>query len=57
MLKAAREAKLRTSWINPNEAYEAALKAFVRALLGDAAGNAFLDDLRAAVTRSPGSGC
>jgi (1->4)-alpha-D-glucan 1-alpha-D-glucosylmutase len=29
MLKAAREAKLRTSWINPDEAYEAALDRFV----------------------------
>jgi (1->4)-alpha-D-glucan 1-alpha-D-glucosylmutase len=29
MLKAAREAKLRTSWINPDEEYEAALHRFV----------------------------
>jgi (1->4)-alpha-D-glucan 1-alpha-D-glucosylmutase len=29
MLKAAREAKLRTSWINPDEEYEAALGRFV----------------------------
>jgi (1->4)-alpha-D-glucan 1-alpha-D-glucosylmutase len=29
MLKAAREAKLRTSWINPDETYEAALDRFV----------------------------
>jgi (1->4)-alpha-D-glucan 1-alpha-D-glucosylmutase len=29
MLKAAREAKLRTSWINPDEEYEAALSRFV----------------------------
>jgi len=29
MLKSAREAKLRTSWINPDEAYEAALERFV----------------------------
>ena len=33
MLKAAREAKVDTSWINPNEAYETALVEFVRALL------------------------
>lgn len=33
MLKAAREAKTNTSWINPNEEYERALSEFVRALL------------------------
>jgi (1->4)-alpha-D-glucan 1-alpha-D-glucosylmutase len=32
-LKAAREAKLDTSWTNPNEAYEAGLLAFVHKLL------------------------
>ena len=47
LLKAAREAKLRTSWISPNEGYERALAAFVRALLGRARPNPFLDDLRA----------
>lgn len=36
MTKAAREAKLRTSWLSPNEAYEQALAEFVRAMLGDA---------------------
>ena len=46
MLKAAREAKACTSWINPNAEYEAALTAFVRAALG-AAPNPFLEDLRA----------
>lgn len=34
-LKAAREAKRRTSWINPDEAYEATLEAYVRGLLAD----------------------
>jgi (1->4)-alpha-D-glucan 1-alpha-D-glucosylmutase len=33
MLKAVREAKQHTSWINPNEAYEQAVVAFVRKLL------------------------
>jgi len=47
MLKAVREAKVHTSWINPNEAYEAAVAAFVRALLGKADANLFLDDFRA----------
>jgi (1->4)-alpha-D-glucan 1-alpha-D-glucosylmutase len=49
MRKATREAKQRTSWGNPNEAYEVATEAFVRALLSGQPGNAFLDDLRAAV--------
>jgi (1->4)-alpha-D-glucan 1-alpha-D-glucosylmutase len=47
MIKAAREAKAHTSWINPDEDYENALTAFVRALLGEARANAFLDDLHA----------
>jgi (1->4)-alpha-D-glucan 1-alpha-D-glucosylmutase len=33
--KAARESKLVTSWINPNEAYEADLEAFVRGICAD----------------------
>ncbi|MGI8998310.1 MAG: malto-oligosyltrehalose synthase, partial [Candidatus Limnocylindria bacterium] len=35
MLKAAREAKLRTSWIEPDTAYEASLARFVRGSMGD----------------------
>ncbi|MGE3160647.1 MAG: malto-oligosyltrehalose synthase [Burkholderiales bacterium] len=46
-LKAAREAKARTSWISPDEAYERALEDFVRGLLARAQPNPFLDDLRA----------
>jgi (1->4)-alpha-D-glucan 1-alpha-D-glucosylmutase len=49
MLKAAREAKRHTSWINPDPAYEEALTDFVEALLGRCEGNLFLDDLRAAL--------
>ncbi len=49
MLKAVREAKVRTSWINPNEEYESAVTGFVRALLGRLDGNLFLDDFRAQV--------
>jgi 4-alpha-glucanotransferase/(1->4)-alpha-D-glucan 1-alpha-D-glucosylmutase len=49
MLKATREAKVHTSWANPNEAYEAATKSFVHAVLDEHAANPFLDDLRAAV--------
>ncbi|HSW84126.1 MAG TPA: malto-oligosyltrehalose synthase, partial [Usitatibacter sp.] len=48
MQKAGREAKLRTSWANANEAYEAATASFVTALLDDSQPNAFLDDFRAA---------
>ncbi len=33
--KAARESKLETSWINPNEAYESDLEAFVRGVCAD----------------------
>jgi len=35
MLKASREAKVETSWIEPNERYETALESFVRAMIGD----------------------
>jgi (1->4)-alpha-D-glucan 1-alpha-D-glucosylmutase len=47
MLKAAKEAKLNTSWINPNEAYDEALKRFVAAILAPNAGNRFLADFAA----------
>ena len=47
MLKAVREAKVHTSWINANAEYEAAVTAFVRALLAPSARNLFLKDLRA----------
>ena len=43
--KAAREAKLSTSWAAPNEAYETGLDAFVRGALG--AGTPFWHDARA----------
>jgi (1->4)-alpha-D-glucan 1-alpha-D-glucosylmutase len=33
MRKAVREAKVHSSWLNPNEAYEASLEAFVRGML------------------------
>ncbi|HJU22450.1 MAG TPA: malto-oligosyltrehalose synthase [Casimicrobiaceae bacterium] len=46
MRKAAREAKVHTSWLAPNAAYEAALDAFVAGLLGDEGERLFLPDLR-----------
>ncbi|HEX6998160.1 MAG TPA: malto-oligosyltrehalose synthase [Gammaproteobacteria bacterium] len=45
MLKAAREAKLATSWSNPNEAYEERLLAFVTDVLSRDHPNQFLDDV------------
>ncbi len=44
MLKAIREAKQNTSWINPNTEYEAAVSDFVKALLDPAPENRFLAD-------------
>jgi (1->4)-alpha-D-glucan 1-alpha-D-glucosylmutase len=44
MLKAVREAKVLTSWMNPNAAYEEATLGFVEALLAPGSGNAFLDE-------------
>jgi (1->4)-alpha-D-glucan 1-alpha-D-glucosylmutase len=43
MLKAIREAQIHTSWINPNEGYEQAVREFVRGVLWDR-NDAFLDD-------------
>jgi (1->4)-alpha-D-glucan 1-alpha-D-glucosylmutase len=44
MLKAIREAKQNTSWINRNDAYENAVSVFVKALLNPVAENRFLTD-------------
>ena len=46
MVKAAREAKVHTSWLTVNESYEEALTAFVAALLHAPGANPFLGDLR-----------
>lgn len=46
LLKAIKEAKIHTSWIRPNEAYEKAVSAFVRAALDPAADNRFLPDFK-----------
>lgn len=42
MLKAIREAKVNTSWINPNTIYEDAVMIFVESVLSSAPGNQFL---------------
>ena len=47
MEKATREAKQRTSWINPNEEYDAAVRDFVAAVLADNPKNRFLAEFRA----------
>lgn len=46
MLKAAREAKTRTRWIHPDEAYEGALERFVGEILRSVDHNLFLERLR-----------
>ncbi|MDT8402999.1 malto-oligosyltrehalose synthase [Sulfuriflexus sp.] len=46
MLKAVKEAKLHTSWINPDIEYEQAVVDFVAALLGDMEKNPFLADFQ-----------
>ncbi len=51
MLKSMREAKLRTSWDTPDEAYEAAVVDFIRNALDDASTNPFLGSIRAFLTR------
>ncbi|MBI3978715.1 MAG: malto-oligosyltrehalose synthase, partial [Chloroflexi bacterium] len=47
MTKATKEAKVRTSWVNPNAEYDAAVQRFVLAVLADGDDNRFLSDLRA----------
>jgi len=45
MVKAVREAKRNSSWLNPRPAYEDAVTGFVRAVLDPVAGEAFLAEL------------
>ena len=45
-LKAAREGKQETSWLNPNPAYEAGLNAFIARILDRSQSAEFLDSLR-----------
>lgn len=55
MQKAIHEAKLRSSWINPNAAYDAAVRDFVAKLL--LRGSRFLGDLETFVAAIADSGC
>jgi (1->4)-alpha-D-glucan 1-alpha-D-glucosylmutase len=47
MLKALHEAKVHTSWINPNAEYDEAIREFVGRILDEGASRPFLDDFRA----------
>ena len=47
MLKAVREAKVHTSWINPNEAYDQAVREFIGRILDEATNQSFLREFRA----------
>ena len=51
MLKALREAKLRTTWAAPDEAYEQATLDFVRRALDTARANPFLESFQAFLAR------
>jgi len=54
--KAMREAKFRTSWTNPNAAYESAMLAFVRSLLTPDNSNIFFREMNAFVREiAPGA--
>ena len=44
-LKASREGKLETSWLNPNEAYEAGLNTFIARILDRTASAEFIDSM------------
>jgi (1->4)-alpha-D-glucan 1-alpha-D-glucosylmutase len=46
MVKAIRESKVNTSWINPNASYEEAVLAFIESVMNDIQGNRFLRDIR-----------
>jgi (1->4)-alpha-D-glucan 1-alpha-D-glucosylmutase len=56
MLKAAREAKVHTSWTNMNEEYESALHHFVSELLANPGRNAFIADFAPFAARIAGIG-
>jgi (1->4)-alpha-D-glucan 1-alpha-D-glucosylmutase len=45
MSKALQEAKVHTSWINPNQAYSGAIEKFIEAVLDRSRPNPFLEDL------------
>lgn len=46
LVKAAREAKVHTSWLDPDDRYEKALQAFASSILEPDSGNRFLQDFK-----------
>lgn len=46
LVKAAREAKVHTSWLDPDDRYEKALRAFASSILEPDSGNRFLQDFK-----------
>jgi len=50
-LKAAREGKQETSWLNPHQAYEAGLQTFLARILDPSISDEFLDSLRSFAQR------
>jgi (1->4)-alpha-D-glucan 1-alpha-D-glucosylmutase len=52
VLKAAREGKQETSWLNPNAAYEAGLRSFLEAILDRTKSAEFLDSLQSFTQRT-----
>ena len=56
MRKALREAKVHSSWINPNQSYEAAVERFIRAALDPAPHNTFLEEFRGFLDRIKAAG-
>jgi len=50
-LKAAREGKQETSWLNPHQAYEAGVDAFIARILDPSASAEFLDSLKTLARR------
>src|SRR6266850_4393579 len=46
MIKSIKEAKTQTSWLDPNSAYEEAMKSFVEKVLADPSSNSFLNDFK-----------
>ncbi len=56
MYKAVKEAKVHTSWVQANDAYDQAVQTFVRSILCDNPDDAFLADIRALVRHVAGFG-
>ncbi len=56
MQKATQEAKIHTSWINPNEAYDRAVQRFVRGVLVPETNNEFISDFARFLSRIAYSG-